>query len=962
MKRRRFFTRLGSSFHLENRIAPAAQMLPDLIVLENYLSGWTINNVSGGGREIRFSTGIANIGQGAFELNGAPIYIFNPDGTQSQVVNQKIFWDDGTNSTRQAGTFTYHPEHGHVHFDDMAVARLRSRTGTTIGPVVAEGPKTSFCLLDITRNNPGLPGSPASSKYNQCNSQTQGISVGWADVYGSTLEGQSINLTGVPNGDYWLEVEFDPLNSILEVNESNNIARIAITITTLPTVGFRILDATPLGANNDPASKVTFNFNQEVDPATFTTADVTFKGPDGAIPITSVTTTDNVTFDVNFPTQTKVGTFQMDIGPNITSKSGKLLDQNNNGVTMEAADGWINIFTITPPQVLSTSPAGGVAAPLSSVRVSFNKPMLSSSFTAADIVSFDGPGGSLLASVTGVTPLSPGATSTIFDINFASVSAVGNYTMVINTDITDPMGNTIDQNGDGFTTIADRKTVNISITPAGLAGPDAFGYTGQATTSPSGSIMSKAGRFTISNNADDASNPVNFGTAKFNYYGVTHTGNSAIHVSTNGLVTFGASNNTWQNGDMTSVSTPALAPLWDDWYFTESAPQVVGLFEDLNGDTVADRLILEWNQVEHRDFQSGSGVTFQVILELNTGNRPGNIVYNYLDLDTGSNSFTNGASATVGWKAATGGSRTVISQNSGSNALVASGKAILISVPHVQSITRMDASPNDHGEVEYLVTFSEGVTGVTKETFTLALGGGVVGGMVDHIHGTANPAVYEVHVKGYVGTGTLRVDLDDTDTIQSLFGAKLGGAGTGNGNFTAGEVYQIVQAPPTVFGTTTGDGTAQRSRVNSVKVIFDRTVVFSPDMNSAFTLKNAQGVDVPFTTSILPDPVQTNVIITPAGGGSFADGRYTLTALSSKISTGGVAFDGDDNGTAGGDFSMQFHRLYGDVDGDATVTVNDFLAFRLAFLSNNAALDFDNDGEVGASDFLVFRINFLKTV
>ena len=47
-------------------------------------------------------------------------------------------------------------------------------------------------------------------------------------MYGAHLPDQWVNVTDVPSGTYWLEGIVDPLNTILESNESNNFARILI--------------------------------------------------------------------------------------------------------------------------------------------------------------------------------------------------------------------------------------------------------------------------------------------------------------------------------------------------------------------------------------------------------------------------------------------------------------------------------------------------------------------------------------------------------------------------------------------------------------------------------------------------------------------------------------------------------------------------------------------------------------
>src|SRR5437773_1616450 len=150
---------------LEDRLVPT-RLLPDLSPDVTNLSGWTVST-SGGVTQLFYATGMQNLGQGAFELDGTTTYITNGDGTQSQVVDQRVFNSDGTSTLQYAGTFTYHPAHAHVHYDDFAWGTIRTRPTANWqdGITVATGPKTSFCLEDIVHNHPELPGSPATGAY-----------------------------------------------------------------------------------------------------------------------------------------------------------------------------------------------------------------------------------------------------------------------------------------------------------------------------------------------------------------------------------------------------------------------------------------------------------------------------------------------------------------------------------------------------------------------------------------------------------------------------------------------------------------------------------------------------------------------------------------------------------------------------------------------------------------------------
>ena len=211
---------------LEARLVLAAtplapqSLLPDLTSWADQSKGfiydWTVV-----GNDLRLTTAMANIGTGPLELRGGAT-----QGT-SQEVYQRIYASDGTFTNVLAGTFTYHPEHGHIHFDGFAQFRLRAvLSDGGVGAIVASGGKTSFCLLDVERYNTSGPSSP---RFLSCG-QIQGISVGWADVYDRGLPGQSIDITNVPDGNYWLETEVDPDNRLMESNEDNNVTRIQIAL------------------------------------------------------------------------------------------------------------------------------------------------------------------------------------------------------------------------------------------------------------------------------------------------------------------------------------------------------------------------------------------------------------------------------------------------------------------------------------------------------------------------------------------------------------------------------------------------------------------------------------------------------------------------------------------------------------------------------------------------------------
>jgi hypothetical protein len=179
--------------------------------------------------------------------------------------------------------------------------------------------------------------------------------------------------------------------------------------------------------------------------------------------------------------------------------------------------------------------------------------------------------------------------------------------------------------------------------------------------------------------ADDASAAFSLGTNTFNFYGVVYT---TLHANTNGVTTENFNPTLFLNDNLT-VGGATIAPLWDDWRTEDSvgAGDVLRRFDDLNGDGTHDRLVLEWSDVRawtSLTTGSPSTVTFQLILQLNTGALPGDIIFNYVDTISG-DSHDNGASATVGIKAdgIQGPNRLLVSQNT-ARMYLQSGNAIII--------------------------------------------------------------------------------------------------------------------------------------------------------------------------------------------------------------------------------------------------------------------------------------------
>jgi hypothetical protein len=196
-------------------------------------------------------------------------------------------------------------------------------------------------------------------------------------------------------------------------------------------------------------------------------------------------------------------------------------------------------------------------------------------------------------------------------------------------------------------------------------------------------VPGSPGVFTIIQAADDAAAPVNLGTNSFNFYGTTYTGATSIWASSNGLITFGSGDASFIPTDLTSNPYQAsISPLWYDLFKFSGGPMILGELDAAN-----NQLIIEWSQV--RDYQSSNLLTFEAVLQLNTGVNPGNITINYSTVDW----FGSGA-GTVGIKdVGPQGPNMVLVAYRAQNPLVGNNEAIQFSwinpivIPNISSIS-----------------------------------------------------------------------------------------------------------------------------------------------------------------------------------------------------------------------------------------------------------------------------------
>jgi GH35 family endo-1,4-beta-xylanase len=198
-------------------------------------------------------------------------------------------------------------------------------------------------------------------------------------------------------------------------------------------------------------------------------------------------------------------------------------------------------------------------------------------------------------------------------------------------------------------------------------------------------------------------------------------------------------------------------------------------------------------------------------------------------------------------------------------------------------------------------------------------------------------------------------------------------------------IFSDGQPPLAVMSVTIGNGVesgglGQRSQVTQVVIKFDGLATIDADAFVVEKLPSAgeglQTVSVASTSLDVAGQTQVKLtfsgILTVSGSFGLIDGDYRLLIDASKVRKRDslAPLDGDGNGAMGGDFlwgdesSDRFFALFGDIDGDGGVGIQDFNVLRSAYGKATgqsgyvAALDSNRNGSNGIDDFNRFRANY----
>lgn len=174
---------------------------------------------------LRFTNGIANTGAGDWRMR--PETAVQEGQTVQNAVQEILDANGNVVEEHVVSTFEFHASHNHWHIGDVAEFEIRHAaddgTGGAFGEVAGTASiKVTFCLIDWYALEDNSPTTDRT--YWDCYTSYQGISPGWVDQYHQSTEGQQLDITGVPEGIYYLISTANYNAAFVETDTTNNTA------------------------------------------------------------------------------------------------------------------------------------------------------------------------------------------------------------------------------------------------------------------------------------------------------------------------------------------------------------------------------------------------------------------------------------------------------------------------------------------------------------------------------------------------------------------------------------------------------------------------------------------------------------------------------------------------------------------------------------------------------------------
>ena len=202
---------------------PSASIQPDLVALPSW--GISVDSSSVPGSDyLDFGATVWNAGPSPMVVEG-----FRRRGQPTMDAWQYFYRGGKAVGRVRAGSLEYDPRPGHEHWHFKQFAAYRLLDSSKHRVVLSQ--KEAFCLAPTDAINLAVP----SANWNPgviglstaCGSATsiwtrETLPTGWGDTYFQGLPGQSFDITNLPNGTYYIQVQANPGGIIRERTRSND--------------------------------------------------------------------------------------------------------------------------------------------------------------------------------------------------------------------------------------------------------------------------------------------------------------------------------------------------------------------------------------------------------------------------------------------------------------------------------------------------------------------------------------------------------------------------------------------------------------------------------------------------------------------------------------------------------------------------------------------------------------------
>lgn len=203
--------------------SPPKADLPDLVPLP----AWGVSTQHTGRADLLlFSATVWAGGGSPLDVQG-----FRSHGSPIMRAYQYIWQDSHVIGRVRAGTMGLDTRKGHNHWHFEQFARYTLLAADKRVAVASN--KTGFCIAPTDPVDLLLPAAawqpPSTGLAGQCGSPTalwvrEYLPVGWGDTYTQDVAGQAFNITGLPNGTYYIEVIANPQHVLREQDTTNDIS------------------------------------------------------------------------------------------------------------------------------------------------------------------------------------------------------------------------------------------------------------------------------------------------------------------------------------------------------------------------------------------------------------------------------------------------------------------------------------------------------------------------------------------------------------------------------------------------------------------------------------------------------------------------------------------------------------------------------------------------------------------